>query len=76
MHKIYHIWLLFDQIWRVFIFLGCIIATVRKVRKKKQLYRKGDVKMKEMFKKVKKVLLDSLEMFAAAYYSNSIYRPF
>lgn len=55
------------------------MATVRKVRKKKQLYRKGDVKMKEMFKKVKKVkkvLLDSLEMFAAAYYSNSIYRPF
>lgn len=32
--------------------------------------------MKEMVKMIKKVLLNSLEMFAAAYYSNSIYHPF
>lgn len=32
--------------------------------------------MKEMVKKIKKVLLNSLEMFTAAYCSNSIYRPF
>ena len=36
----------------------------------------GDVNMKEMVNKIKKVLLNSLEMFAAAYCSNSIYRPF
>lgn len=48
-----------------------------KVSKEKETnLRKGDVNMKEMVNKIKKVLLNSLEMFAAAYYSNSIYRPF